>query len=320
MFSKTPEIITNALHEQSNNTLFRWIYWIIKKNGNFPFNDKDIQTFHYLLDTLQLNDDQWTKLLTHRAPKGDRNYFKREIDALMYHVEQLFVLAVKHQKNPIILKLLETKMSEKVFIDGLFVNDMYNKNAIEQSLKDNKLEIVKYLFSKKQVLKKYHNDSNKDLLYRLMCIAYNFANDEVLEFVLNTFKIPNDVLLSFMDYKYSKNSKKEKYLTQEYDEWFVSGNLLFEAVESGKIQRLQQLLALIKNKQDTMKYVAKKGRGGSWCLAVCAMKGFPDSGRVILEYIEDKKERLSLIEQSCKNQEIQKNENALKIIQGWKAL
>ena len=314
LFRENPELLQNVLSDFDKNikTIFRWVYWLVTKPGNSMFTQPDINMLNYVLDLLKLNDDQWNKLLNYRCEREKEGAFANPVSHIKYHIEQLFVLAVKTQKTAIILNLLETRMNKNVFIDGLFINDFYNKNCIEQAIKDNKLEIIKYLFEKKQVINRIND--NEKLFYRLIFMLCQYSNDQIFDYVFNQiFKVSDNVLFKFLNYKYVENGK---YFSSEYDTIFTKNNLLIQAAISQNSSRLQKLLDLIKGKdgKNMIKYMTNNKDNKS-CLYICIEKENIDLSKMIIssKYVTNKQSKIDLIN-GCKSIG-ESNENAKKIIQ-----
>eukprot|EP01084_Bolivina_argentea_P206056 351885_1 len=253
LFEFYPELMADGVKD--DNKLFRWVYWLVTKPGGHVFMERDIKMWNYLLNELKLNDKQWQMLLRHRAPREKEGDFANEASHIKYHVAQLFVLAVKDQKTPVILQLFEKRMSEKVFVEGLFVPDMHNTNACEGAVRGSKIEIVKYLLGKKDVVRRIQQD--KDTLHRLLCIAYRFADDVTLNYLKHSLKVD---VATFVDYKYESPVKKGMYFTPKCDEWYKT-SLLNEAVSSGNAARVKTLLDLCKTKKGNQ-FIERKGRQG----------------------------------------------------------
>merc|ERR1712228_541085 len=141
-----------------------------------------------------------------------------------------------------LLKCLQSMMSQKEFIDYIFLTGIYGQNCVDYAIKYSNVSIVKYLFDMKQVQEQYKN--NDALIFRLSISLFGKNTSEYLtEYVLSALNINKEKVIAMLNFKCPKQPEADNDGAFKFHEMTI----ITRVVWSGTLKHLQRLIARIGN-------------------------------------------------------------------------
>eukprot|EP01083_Nonionella_stella_P078905 216203_1 len=259
-------------YAQNKNLMYRLLYWLFASSGK-------AHMIKFVLSELNITSDTIQELICYRHPVPSQHVSN---NCMKYHFYSVIACVVN--KNTLSsLKHLVDIIGEKVFYDGVFVEDGWNQNAVENALKRNKIEMLQYLLSFKEIKARYLNDDA--LLFRLMywLFAESVAKKKIIDFVLSELAISSDKMRTLITYKYEAVPVKRSVLKDERARMYERYSIVARVVLRNNLETLKYLAGIIrddalcegvflddesngnallcamkKNKLDVMKYLLSK--------------------------------------------------------------
>ena len=106
---------------KNKDDLFRLLFFLFTYNRNGDL-------FHYVLNLLKLSNDQVIKMLDHKVKPTQQD---TSPGAIKYHRVRIIQEVVKYNSLDGLKRLIAI-ITEKVFLQQVFINDDYNSNVLEK--------------------------------------------------------------------------------------------------------------------------------------------------------------------------------------------
>jgi len=152
-------------YQTDDNMLFRLLFWLLAKC-------RPQEVVNYVLDVLQISVERIEKCLTSNTyPKNDDiagQYFLFSIIARIAYEDTGSIDALEKVKSIV---------SIQAFVDGVFMKDGYEENALENAIQEGRVEMMQYLMDIAEVRERCLQ--HDELYVVIRCLNDNWKQDLV---------------------------------------------------------------------------------------------------------------------------------------------